>query len=321
MKSHLLKSLLERLLLLLLVSVLAQLLVHLAPGAPTDVDADYIALRPDDVAKIRKAFHLDEPLYTQYFMWVRDLATGELRSFRDGTPVLVTIWSRFVNSLPLFVGATLFAWTLGLPFGIRAALRPKSAFDRASTALAYGLISVPGFFLSYLVIVLLSGRLGLPVLGTGTFLADRGFSASTVMDRVWHLAIPALLTAASGVAVLSRYARAQMLEVSSEDYLVAARARGLPEHVVTYRHALPNALLPFITLFGFLLPNLVGGSVVIEQIFAWPGIGRLGYEALLSRDFPMLLTLNFFAACLTLVGFLLSDWLYALADPRARRAS
>ncbi len=134
----------------------------------------------------------------------------------------------------------------------------------------------------------------------------------------WHLVIPSVLSAIGGIAVLSRYVRSQMFEVIGQDYVRTARAKGLPEDEVIYRHALRNALLPFITMFGLMLPGLIGGSVIIEQIFAWPGIGRLSYDAILTRDFPVILTVNFFAAILTLIGTLLSDVLYAIADPRVR---
>jgi peptide/nickel transport system permease protein len=138
------------------------------------------------------------------------------------------------------------------------------------------------------------------------------------MDRLWHLVIPSLLSAVGSIAVLSRYVRSQMLEVISQDYVRTARAKGLDEDQVIYHHALRNALLPFVTMFGFLVPGLIGGSVIIESIFAWPGIGRLGYDAILTRDFPVILTLNFIAAALTLAGTLLSDVLYAVVDPRIR---
>jgi peptide/nickel transport system permease protein len=138
------------------------------------------------------------------------------------------------------------------------------------------------------------------------------------MDRIWHLVIPSLMSALTGIAILSRYVRSQMLEVIEQDYVSTARAKGLDEDKVVYGHALRNALLPFVTMVGFLLPGLISGSVIFEQIFAWPGLGRLGYEAILARDFPTILTLNFIAAALTLLGILISDILYAFADPRIR---
>ena len=138
------------------------------------------------------------------------------------------------------------------------------------------------------------------------------------MDRVWHLTIPAVMSALTGIAVLSRYARSQMMEVMGQDYIRTAKAKGLSEDEVIYKHGLRNALLPFITMFGLLIPGLIGGSVIFETIFAWPGMGRLGYEAILNRDFPVILTLNLIAAVLTLVGTLISDVLYAMADPRIK---
>jgi peptide/nickel transport system permease protein len=138
------------------------------------------------------------------------------------------------------------------------------------------------------------------------------------MDRTWHLVLPSLLGATAGIAVLARYVRAQMLEVVTSDYVRTARAKGLPEGHVLYGHALANALLPFVTMFGTLLPGLIGGSVIFETIFAWPGIGRLGYEAILNRDYPVVISIGFLTAVLTLIGTLLSDLLYMVVDPRIR---
>ncbi len=320
MGPYLLRALLQRLLLLVVVSFLAHAVVNLAPGAPSEVDPSNPRLKPEDVARIRAAFHLDEPLQVQYLHWMRDLLSGELRSFKDGQPVLPKIGERFINSLPLFLAATVIVWTLSFPTGILAALRRGSALDRSLTFLAYALISVPGFFLAYLLILAMVEVAGIPVIGMRTFGMASAEPIYRLMDRLWHLTLPALMSAATGVAVLSRYVRSQMIEVIDQDYVRAARARGLPEERVIYRHALRNALLPFVTMFGLLLPGLVGGSVIVEQIFAWPGIGRLAYEAILARDFPVILTLNLFAAALTLAGTFLSDLLYALVDPRIRLA-
>ena len=130
------------------------------------------------------------------------------------------------------------------------------------------------------------------------------------MDQLWHLTIPAMMSAIAGIAVLSRYVRSQMLEVINQDYIRTARAKGLSEDTVIYRHGLRNALLPFITMFGLLIPGLIGGSVIFETIFAWPGMGRLGYEAILARDFPVILTLTFFSAILVLAGNFIADILH-----------
>jgi peptide/nickel transport system permease protein len=275
-------------------------------------------MKPDDIKRIRAAFHLDDPLYKQYIYWARDLFTGELRSFKDDQPVLEKVWDRFLNSLPLFLVGTIIAWFIAFPFGIHAALNRGSSSDRIGTVISYAMISIPGFFLSYLCIIFIVKTFDIPVIGMSTFGMENADWWHRSMDQLWHLTIPALMSAVAGVAMLSRYVRSQMLEVINQDYIRTARAKGLSEDAVIYRHGLRNALLPFITMFGLLIPSLIGGSVIFEQIFAWPGMGRLGFEAIMARDFPVILTLNFFAAILVLAGTLLSDVLYAIADPRIK---
>ena len=318
MWAFIIRNILQRLVLLVIVSIIAHSVIHLAPGEPSEVDPSNPRMKPEDIAKIRAAFHLDDPLYLQYVYWVRDLFTGELKSFKDSQPVLPKIWRRFLNSLPLFICATLLVWSLSFPAGINAAVRRGSLYDRSSTFAAYTLISIPGFFLSYIVILWIVESFSVPVIGMKTFGMEQAAPAFRVMDRIWHLVVPPLMSALAGVAILSRYVRSQMIEVIGQDYVRTARAKGLAEDTVVYRHALRNALLPFVTMFGLLLPALIGGSVIFEQIFAWPGLGRLGYEAILARDFPVILTINFFVAVLTLAGTLLSDILYAVVDPRIR---
>lgn len=282
------------------------------------VDPNNPRMKPEDIELIRKAFHLDEPLYSQYLFWLRDLFTGELTSFKDGQPVLAKIWDRFLNSLPLFLMATFITWFLAFPFGIKAALSRGALFDKVGTFLSYALISIPGFFLSYIVIIYFVQTFDVPVIGRRTFGLEDSALIFRSMDRIWHLTIPALMTAVGGMAVLSRYVRSQMLEVIGQDYMRTARAKGLSEDKVIYKHGLRNALLPFITMFGLTIPGLIGGSVIFETIFAWPGIGKMGFEAILARDFPVILTLNFITAILVLIGNFISDMLYAIADPRIK---
>jgi len=318
MWAFIVRNVLQRIVLVVIVSIVAHSVIHLAPGEPSEVDPSNPRMKPEDIARIRAAFHLDDPLYLQYVYWMRDLYTGELKSFKDSQPVLPKIWRRFLNSLPLFICATLLVWTFAFPAGIRAAVRRGAVYDRVSTFFAFALISIPGFFLSYLTILWVVDVFGVPVIGMKTFGMENAQFVFRAMDRIWHLVIPSLMSAILGVAVLSRYVRSQMLEVISQDYVRTARSKGLQEDTVIYHHALRNALLPFVTMFGLLLPGLIGGSVIIEQIFAWPGLGRLGYEAILARDFPVILTINFIAAVLTLAGTLVSDILYAVVDPRIR---
>jgi peptide/nickel transport system permease protein len=316
--SFLARAIAQRIGLLFVVSVLAFAVVHLAPGEPSQVDPMNPRMKPQDIARIRAAFHLDEPLPVQYAYWLRDLANGELRSFQTGEPVLSRIWERFRNSVPLFVVEIVIIWTFAFPVGIRAAVKRGSGYDRGTIFLAYLLISVPSYVMAYVAILWVVNSFQVPVIGMRTFGLEEASSLRVLMDRVWHLALPSLMAALGGIAVLSRYVRSQMLEVVAQDYVRTARAKGLPEDRVVYHHALRNALLPFVTLFGFLIPGLIGGSVIIEQLFAWPGLGRLGYDAILARDFPLILTINFFAAALTLAGTLISDVLYAVVDPRIR---
>ena len=318
MINFILRNIWQRIILLVFISIISHAIVHLAPGEPALVDPSNPRMKPEDIQRIRAAFHLDEPLHIQYVYWVQDLFTGELKSFKDNQPVMGKIWERFLNSLPLFLIGTMITWFLAFPVGIKAALTRDSIFDRTSTFFSYALISIPGFFLSYLCIIFIVKTFDVPVIGMQTFGLEEAPLLLRSMDRVWHLTIPALMSAIAGTAILSRYVRSQMLEVIHQDYIRTARAKGLPEDQVIYHHGLRNALLPFITMFGLTIPGLIGGSVIFETIFAWPGMGRLGFEAILARDFPVILTLNFFAAVLVLLGTLISDVLYAVADPRIK---
>ncbi len=318
MTNFILRNIGQKIILLFFISIISHTIVHLAPGEPSLVDPSNPMLKPEDIQRIRTAFHLDEPLTVQYLYWMRDLFTGELKSFKDGQPVLEKIWDRFLNSLPLFVLGTLITWLLAFPVGIQGAVHRGSILDHTGTLLSYALISIPGFFLSYIVIIYMVQTFDVPVIGMRTIGLENSALVMQAMDRLWHLTIPAIMSAVAGTAVLSRYVRSQMLEVINQDYMRTARAKGLSHDVVIYKHGLRNALLTFITLFGLTIPSLIGGSVIFETIFAWPGLGKLGYEAILARDFPVILTLNFIAAILVLVGTLISDVLYAVADPRIK---
>jgi peptide/nickel transport system permease protein len=303
---------------LFLISIVSFLVVHLAPGSPSQIDPMNPRFTKEQLQRYRAAFDLDKPLHVQYGLFYRRLFTGELRAFKDNQPVLPKIVRRAWNSFPLFVVGTILVWCFAFPLGIATAVRRDSWFDRATTVLVFALISIPGFYLSYLTIIFVVQTFQVDVIGIQTFGRDPTGLWTRAMDRTWHLVLPSLLGATAGIAVLSRYVRSQMLEVLSSDYVRTARAKGLPEDAVLYRHALRNGLLPFVTMLGLLIPGLIGGSVIFETIFAWPGIGRLGYEAILARDYPVVIALNFIAALLTVVGTLVSDVLYMLVDPRIR---
>jgi peptide/nickel transport system permease protein len=303
---------------LLLISIVSFGVVHLAPGSPSQIDPMNPRFTREQLQRYRAAFDLDKPLYVQYGLFYQRLFTGQLRSFKDNQPVLPKIIERAWNSFPLFVVGTILVWCFAFPLGIATAIRRDSWFDRATTVLVFALISVPGFYLSYLALIYVVRTFEVDVIGLQTFGREAAGLWARGMDRTWHLVLPSILGATAGIAVLSRYVRSQMLEVISSDYVRTARAKGLPEDDVLYRHALRNGLLPFVTMLGLLIPGLIGGSVIFETIFAWPGIGRLGYEAILARDYPVVIALNFIAALLTVIGTLLSDLLYMVVDPRIR---
>ncbi|MEJ2588830.1 MAG: ABC transporter permease [Deltaproteobacteria bacterium] len=312
------RSIIQKTVTLFFVSVISFLIIHLAPGEPSQVDPLNPKFTPEMVERFRQQFHLDKPLYTQYLLFYKDLFTGKIVSWKDNQPVLLKIWERFLNSLPLFIVGTLLTWTLSFPVGIRSAIFRGGIYDRSATFFAYLLISIPGFFFAYVMIIFVVSVFHVPVIGMETFGMGAASWPHQLMDRVWHLLLPSVLGATGGIAVLSRYVRSQMLEVEGQDYIRTARAKGLAPDQVHYKHALRNALLPFVTMFGLILPGLIGGSVIIESIFSWPGMGRMAYEAILARDYPIILTVNFLSAVLVLTGTFISDILYLVVDPRIR---
>jgi len=312
------RSAIQKIVTLFFVSVVSFLIVHLAPGQPSQVDPLNPKFTPEMVERYRAEFHLDEPLYLQYTYFYRDLFTGKTVSWKDNQPVLAKIWERFLNSLPLFVLGTVLIWAISFPLGIRSAIFRGGIYDRSTTFFSYLLISIPGFFFAYIMIILVVTRFHVPVIGMATFGIKDASLLHVLMDRVWHLLLPSVLGATAGIAMLSRYVRSQMLEVEGQDYVRTARAKGLSPEEVHYKHALRNALLPFVTMFGLILPGLISGSVIIESIFSWPGIGRMAFEAILARDYPIILTVNFMLAVLVLVGTFISDILYMAVDPRIR---
>ena len=312
------RSLVQKLITLFFVSIASFLIIHLAPGSPSQIDPMNPKFTPEVMERFQKEFHLDKPLPQQYLLFYKGLLSGTIVSWKDSRPVLHKIWERFLNSLPLFIVGTLLTWTISFPLGIRGAISRGGWFDRSTTLAAYVLISIPGFFFAYLLIILVVSRLQVPVIGMKTFGLQYASVLHWIMDHIWHLILPSILGASAGIAVLSRYVRNQMLEVEGQDYVRTAAAKGLSPDQVHYKHALRNALLPFVTMFGLILPGLIGGSVIIESIFSWPGMGRMAYEAILARDYPVILTVNFISAVLVLAGTFVSDLLYMLVDPRIR---
>lgn len=318
MFSFTVRSFFQKLVTLFFISIISFLVVYLAPGEPSQIDPLNPKFTAEDLQRFRQEFNLDKPLHEQYYLFYKKLFTGDLKSWKDNQPVLGKIYERFVNSLWLFIVGTVITWCLSFPVGINAAIRRGAVFDRTTTFLSYVLISIPSFFFAYMLIIFVVKTFNVSVIGMYTFGMEGADAVYQVMDRIWHLVLPSVLGAMGGIALLSRYVRAQMLEVIHQDYIRTSKAKGLSEDSVYYKHAFRNALLPFVTMFGLILPGLIGGSVIIESIFAWPGMGRMGFEAIVARDYPIILTLNFIAAVLVLIGTFISDLLYMVVDPRIR---
>lgn len=317
MGSYLFRRLLYTLITLFGISVISWVIITQAPGSPIALTLDP-KVSPKIIEQMEKNYDLDKPVTQQYFLWLKRLFTGNLYSFKDGRPVLDKIGERIWNTLLLNLIAVLIIFSLAIPLGIFSAKRQYTFMDNLGTFGAYLGISIPSFWLAYLLILGTVKLFGYPVLGMRSFVTEEFTGFEPVMDRLWHLLLPSIILAIGGIAALSRYTRSSMLEVIRQDYIRTAKAKGLPEETVYYKHALRNALLPIITLFGFLIPGLIGGSIIIETVFAWPGIGRLAYQAVLSRDYPVVMTINTITAVLVLIGNFVADLLYGIADPRIR---
>ena len=317
MVQYLLKRLLYTLIALIGISIISWVIITQAPGSPIALTLDP-KVSPKIIEQMEKNYDLDKPVYQQYFLWLKRLFNGKLYSFKDGRPVMEKIGERIWNTLLLNLVAILIIFSLAIPLGIFSAKRQYSFLDNLGTFGAYLGISIPSFWLAYLLILGTVKLFGYPVLGMRSFVTEDFTTAEIILDRLWHLMLPSIILAIGGIAALSRYTRSSMLEVIRQDYVRTARAKGLPEETVYYKHALRNALLPIVTLFGFLIPGLIGGSIIMETVFSWPGIGRLAYQAVLARDYPVVMTINTITAVLVLIGNFVADILYGIADPRIR---
>jgi peptide/nickel transport system permease protein len=301
-------------------TLLIFLVIKLAPGDPFSAMIDP-RMDPRKIEELRRLYCLDCPLPLQYWNWLKLILQGNLgTSIRFKIPVSQMIGERIGPTLALGLTSEFLIFLLGVPLGILAAVRKDTRLDYLMTGLAFAGLSIPAFFFGLLLLKFFA--LGTPLRllpSSGSITPGADFKGiEYVTDVAKHLVLPALALGITGVAGLMRYVRTSMLEVLRQDYVRTARAKGLSEAVVVYKHALRNALLPVVTILGLELPNLVGGAIITESIFIWPGIGRMTYTALLERDYPVLMALNLMFAVLTMLGSLLADIGYALVDPRIR---
>lgn len=295
--------------------------MHLTPGRATDLMTDMNAkVSAEAKARLVKLYGLDKPWYVQYANWLRRVAKLDFGgSFRDGRPAIGKIWERLPASLLLNALSLLLILSVAIPIGVYSALKRNSLFDRAMTVFVFIGFSVPTFWAALLAMILFGLKLGwLPISGLHSLnYSDLSFFGK-ILDTSAHLVLPVVISAFTGLAGLSRYTRSSMLDTLHQDYIRLAHAKGLEPRKVIFGHALKNALLPIVTILGLSLPGLIGGGFIFETIFAYPGMGRLGYEAIMARDIPVIMAVGTIAAFLTLLGNLIADVTYALVDPRIR---
>lgn len=327
MSFYLLKRLFLLIPTLLGIVLITFIVIRLAPGDPAEMKLAAAGQQvlgeqaaTSIVEETRRLYGLDKPMPVQFVLWLKRVATFDFgTSYKDGQSVLQKIVRALPITLTLNILTILVIYFISIPWGIVTALKPAGWFDRLSALWLFVLYSLPSFWVAMVLIVFVAGGDYLDWFPVAGFIAD-GAEVLSFWQKVgnvaWHLVLPIVCLTYGGFAFLARFSRATMLEVITQDFIRTARAKGLPEWKVILKHGLRNALIPQLTLLGTLLPALLGGSVIIEQIFAIPGMGRLGFESVLNRDYPVIMAIATIDAFLTLVSLLISDLLYAVVDPR-----
>ncbi|MFA4905111.1 MAG: ABC transporter permease [Candidatus Margulisiibacteriota bacterium] len=299
MRKFFFKRLLQLIPLLIGISLISFFVMHLAPGDPTALFIDP-NVDPQELARVRANWGLDQPIYIQYIKWLWNAVRLDFgRSYLTGQPVIGEIAERLPNTLILMILSYIITLLICIPVGVYSAVKKGGWFDNTFTVLSFAGMSIPTFWVGLMLMLLFAVQLDwLPATG--------------------NLVLPLVTMTIGSLAGLTRYQRAAMLEVLNQDYIRTARAKGLPERVVIFKHALRNALIPIVTIMGLSLPDLFGGAFIIETIFAWPGMGRLGVQAIFSRNYPLIMGIVMFSALLIVLGNLFADIGYALVDPRIR---
>ena len=298
-------------------------LIHSAPGDPVQYYVGHGGItssNPAAMNALRHEFHLDESLPRQYGWWVRGVLTLDFgRSLNARQPVTALIADKLPRTLLLNLIAFIVAAAIGIPVGLWSASRSGHLFDRGSAISFFLLYSLPTFWVALLLMQFFSIRLGiLPLFGV----TSDGYADMTrgqqLLDRMRHLLLPAITLAYGQLAIFARFSRSAVREVIRQDFVTAARAKGVGEGAVMWRHAFRNALLPIITLIGLTVPYLISSSVIVEDVFQWDGIGMLYFDSIRTRDYPTIMALTVVTAIVTLLSMLVADLLYAAADPRVR---
>lgn len=307
--------------LLLGIATLIFIVIHLAPGDPMEMLTNQLQRHvpdPQIIEAFRIKYGLDQPIHIQYFKWLQNCLSGDLgESFKHHRPVATLIAERIPFTLQLTLLALFFDAFFGILLGIVSAIKQYTITDKILSVGSLVIYSIPGFWLALMLVLIFSVNLGwLPTSQTRSLDYDLLSGVDQVKDKLWHLILPVFVLGIASAASTARFLRSRLLEVLSEEFILAARARGLKERTVIFGHALKNAMIPIITIYGMSLPFLLGGSILIESIFSWPGMGSLAIEAVQNRDYPLILATTMMGAILVVLGNLLADIAYAIVDPR-----
>ena len=319
MWQFILKRLLHLLPILLGVSLLTFLLMSMTPGDYYTALENNPQITPQKLADLRAKWHLDQPWHVQYFYWLKNALQGDLGySMAYKVPATELIGSRLWNTFLLSFVATIITWAVALPLGIWAAVKKDSWVDRFCAGIAFLGLSIPEVLLALLALLFAYATGWFPVGGAQSPLHDTMGGWGQFRDRCHHLILPAVVLAASSLAGIMRQMRSNLLDTLRAEYVTAARAKGLSEGWVVYKHALRNAINPLLTIFGYSLAGLLSGAFIVENIMAWPGLGRLTLEALTAKDYPLVVASVVMATGLLVAGNFVADILLAWSDPRIR---
>ncbi|MBU4377279.1 MAG: ABC transporter permease [Candidatus Omnitrophica bacterium] len=321
MISYIIRRLLLIIPMLLGISLITLLLMHFSPADPASIR---YGLNPEVSgsarAQFRELYNLDKPVLVQFGLWLKRVVKLDFgNSFIDDVPVIKKIGERLPATLLLGIISILVIYIIAIPLGVSSAVRANSFYDKIVTVAVFIGYATPAFWFALLLIMLFGIHLGwFPISGMRPWYVEYYSFFGALKDLLWRLVLPVAATSLVSLAGISRYMRSSMLEALGQDYVRTARAKGLKESRVVYKHALRNALLPIVTIASMILPALIGGSFIIETIFAWPGMGRMGYEAIMNYDYPVVMGVGVIATFLTLLGLILADIMYAWVDPRIR---
>ncbi len=321
MFNYLIKRLIYAIPIVIGITVITFAVMYFTPGKPTDAMTDFnTKITAESKERLYKLYGLDKPLHEQYWNWLKRVAVLDFgNSFKDGRPASQKIIERLPATILLNVLSIILMIIIAVPIGIYSAVKKYSIFDRVLTVIVFICFSVPAFWAALMLMIVFGLWLGwLPISGLVSF----NFADLSFFGKIWdlgkHLILPVFVSTLGSFAALSRYLRSGMLDVLKQDYIKTAYAKGLTKKQVIFDHALKNALLPLITIVGLSIPGLIGGSFIIETIFSYPGMGRLGYEAIMARDYPVIMGIGVISAFLTLLGNIIADIMYSAADPRIR---